>query len=103
MNENTTPGSLIPDDLPEWQGRKGNKAKRFNIAFNADNSAFLDIVSKDYHVNVTSLVNHILDRYRTEHPEVMEIALNRQKIMQSDLLPTKKETDTGKPGRPSSI
>ena len=94
MNEDTMkPESLIPEDLPKQQGHRGQKAARVNMAFSPENTEFLRIVSKGYKVNMTALVNHIIDRYRTENPEVMSTAISYERI-QTELQERTKEAVT---------
>ena len=79
MNVTTTPDNLIPDNMPEWQGKKGQKAMRINLAVSAENAEFLRIVSKDYEVNMTALVNRIIQLFREQNPDILETAISHQK------------------------
>ena len=90
--ENTATKEQVQKGAKKWQGKKGQKADRINMAFSPENSEFLDIVSKDYGMNKTALVNRILDLFREDHPEVMATAISHQKAQK--LLHSKKEADT---------
>ena len=89
--------TLIPEDLPKQQGAKGRPAHRINMAFSPANYEALRLICEQYEgINMTALVNCIIDIYRTEHREVIETAQNRKRIQGSGLLPgkTKKEPGT---------
>ena len=88
--------TLIPEDLPKQQGAKGRPAHRINMAFSPANYEALRLICEQYEgINMTALVNHIIDLYRTEHREVIETAESRKSIQSSGLLPEKKkEPDT---------
>ena len=79
MDITTTPETLIPDDLPEWQGRKGQKALRINLAVSPENADFLRIVSKDYEVNMTALINRIIQLFREQNPDILTTAISHQR------------------------
>ena len=74
--------SLITDGAKEWQGGKGHKALRINMAFSERSTEFIEAVSEAYKVNKTALVNRVLDIFQEEHPDVLATAQNYQRIAQ---------------------
>lgn len=56
------------------QGRKGCKATRINMAFTPDNHEFVKIMSRITGKSMTEFTNYVIERYRTEHPEIFEQA-----------------------------
>ena len=52
------------------QGRKGCKAIRINMAFTPDNHEFIKVLSKISGKTMTEFTNLVIERYRTEHPEL---------------------------------
>lgn len=52
------------------QGKKGCKAVRINMAFTPDNHDFIKTMSKLTGQNMTEFTNFVIERYRTEHPEL---------------------------------
>ena len=91
MTKDTATKERVQKGARKNQGSKGHKADRLNMAFSPENSAFLDIVSKDYGMNKTALVNRILDLFREDHPEVMATAISHQKAQK--LLHNEKEAN----------
>lgn len=89
--KDTETKARVQNGAQKWQGSKGHKADRLNMAFSPENSEFLDTVSKDYGMNKTALVNRILDLFREDHPEVMATAISHQKA--KELLQKKKEAN----------
>ena len=56
------------------QGRKGCKATRINMAFTPDNHEFIKIMAKITGQTMTEFTNLVIERYRTEHPELYQEA-----------------------------
>ena len=56
------------------QGRKGCKAIRINMAFTPDNHEFIKVMAKISGKTMTEFTNLVIERYRTEHPELFEQA-----------------------------
>lgn len=56
------------------QGRKGCKAIRINMAFTPDNHEFIKVMAKITGKTMTEFANLVIERYRTEHPEIFEEA-----------------------------
>lgn len=56
------------------QGRKGAKATRINMAFTPDNHDFIKTVARATGKTMTEFTNIVIERYRTEHPEIYEQA-----------------------------
>ena len=50
--------------LGTTQGRKGQKAKRINMAFSDDNHAYLTYESRRRGLSITQFVNLIIDLYK---------------------------------------
>jgi enhancing lycopene biosynthesis protein 2 len=56
------------------QGRMGCKAIRINMAFTPDNHQFIKVMAKISGKTMTEFTNLVIERYRTEHPELYEQA-----------------------------
>jgi hypothetical protein len=56
------------------QGRKGCKAVRINMAFTPENHEFISIMARIMGKTKTEFANIVIERYRTEHPEIYEQA-----------------------------
>ena len=56
------------------QGRKGCKAPRINMAFTPENHQFIKTISRISGYTMTEFTNIVIERYRTEHPELYEKA-----------------------------
>ena len=56
------------------QGRKGCKAVRINMAFTPDNHEFIKVMAKISGKTMTEFTNLVIERYRTEHPEIYDQA-----------------------------
>ena len=56
------------------QGRKGCKATRINMAFTPENHEFVKVMSRLTGKTMTEFTNHVIEKYREEHPEVYEKA-----------------------------
>ncbi len=56
------------------QGRKGCKAVRINMAFTPDNHEFIKVMARISGKTMTEFTNLVIERYRTEHPELFEDA-----------------------------
>ena len=56
------------------QGRKGCKAVRINMAFTPDNHEFIRVMAKITGKTMTEFANLVIERYRTEHPELYDQA-----------------------------
>lgn len=56
------------------QGKKGCKAVRINMAFTPDNHDFIKTMARVTGKNMTEFTNIVIERYRTEHPELYEDA-----------------------------
>lgn len=54
-----------PRPLGTTQGRKGQKAKRINMAFSDLNHAFIRTESRRLGMTATQFVNHLIDCYRS--------------------------------------
>lgn len=73
-------GKVSPQEAAErannlkTQGRKGCKATRINMAFTPDNHEFIKIMAKISGQTMTEFTNLVIERYRTEHPEIFEQA-----------------------------
>lgn len=52
------------------QGRKGCKAIRINMAFTPENHEFIKIMASITGQTMTEFANLVIERYRTEHPEI---------------------------------
>lgn len=52
------------------QGRKGCKAVRINMAITPENHKFIKVMSQITGQSMTEFTNFVVERYRTEHPEV---------------------------------
>lgn len=57
------------------QGKKGCKAVRINMAFTPDNHEFVKVMSRIRGESMTEFTNYCIARYRAEHPELYERAL----------------------------
>lgn len=58
----------------QTQGRKGCKAVRINMAFTPENHEYIKTMSRIAGVSMTEYTNTVIERYRTEHPEIFEQA-----------------------------
>jgi enhancing lycopene biosynthesis protein 2 len=73
-------GTASPQEAAEraaelrTQGRKGCKAIRINMAFTPDNHEFIRVMAKITGKTMTEFANLVIERYRTEHPELYEQA-----------------------------
>ena len=56
------------------QGRKGCKAPRINMAFTPENHEYVKIMARATGKSMTEFTNLVIERYRTEHPELIEKA-----------------------------
>lgn len=56
------------------QGRKGCKAIRINMAFTPENHEFIKVMATISGKTMTEFTNLVIERYRTEHPEIFEQA-----------------------------
>lgn len=56
------------------QGKKGCKAVRINMAFTPDNHDFVKTMARITGKSMTEFTNLVIERYRTEHPEIYEDA-----------------------------
>ena len=56
------------------QGRKGCKAIRINMAFTPENHEFIKVMATISGKTMTEFTNLVIERYRTEHPEIYEQA-----------------------------
>lgn len=56
------------------QGRKGCKAIRINMAFTPENHEYIKILAKISGKTMTEFTNFVIERYRTEHPELYDKA-----------------------------
>lgn len=56
------------------QGRKGCKAIRINMAFTPENHEFIKVTARATGKTMTEFTNLVIERYRTEHPEIFEKA-----------------------------
>ena len=73
-------GTASPQEAAEraanlkTQGRKGCKAIRINMAFTPENHQFIKVMSTISGKTMTEFTNFVIERYRTEHPEIYEKA-----------------------------
>ena len=73
-------GTASPQEAQEraaqlkTQGRKGCKAIRINMAFTPENHEFIKIMAKISGKTMTEFANLVVERYRTEHPDLYEQA-----------------------------
>lgn len=73
-------GTASPQEAAEraaqlkTQGRKGCKAIRINMAFTPENHEFIKIMAKVTGKTMTEFANLVVERYRTEHPDLYEQA-----------------------------
>ena len=73
-------GSASPQEAAErasnlkTQGRKGCKATRINMAFTPENHQFIKTMARISRRTMTEFTNLVIERYRTEHPEIYEQA-----------------------------
>ena len=73
-------GTASPQEAAEraaelrTQGRKGCKAIRINMAFTPENHEFIKIMASITGKTMTEFTNLVIERYRTEHPEIYEQA-----------------------------
>ena len=73
-------GTASPQEAQEraaqlkTQGRKGCKAIRINMAFTTENHEFIKIMAKISGKTMTEFANLVVERYRTEHPDLYEQA-----------------------------
>lgn len=67
------------------QGRKGCKMQRINMGFTTDNYKFIKILSRATGRTMTVFVNNIIEQYRREHPEQLELALDFLEEIGGDL------------------
>ena len=56
------------------QGRKGCKAIRINMAFTPENHEFIKVMAGVTGKTMTEFANLVVERYRTEHPDLYEQA-----------------------------
>jgi len=73
-------GTASPQEAQEraaqlkTQGRKGCKAIRINMAFTPENHEFIKVMATISGKTMTEFANLVIERYRTEHPEIFEQA-----------------------------
>ena len=73
-------GTASPQEAAEraaqlkTQGRKGCKAIRINMAFTPENHEFIKVMATISGKTMTEFANLVIERYRTEHPEIFEQA-----------------------------
>ena len=73
-------GTASPEEAAEraaelkTQGRKGCKATRINMAFTPDILRFIKTMARISRQTMTEFTNLVIERYRTEHPELYEKA-----------------------------
>lgn len=73
-------GTASPQEAAEraaelrTQGRKGCKATRINMAFTPENHEFIKVMARLTGKTMTEFANLVIERYRTEHPELYEQA-----------------------------
>ena len=73
-------GTVSPQEAAEraaelrTQGRKGCKATRINMAFTPENHEFIKVMARLTGKTMTEFANLVVERYRTEHPELYEQA-----------------------------
>lgn len=73
-------GTASPQEAQEraaelrTQGRKGCKATRINMAFTPENHEFIKVMARLTGKTMTEFANLVVERYRTEHPELYEQA-----------------------------
>ena len=73
-------GTASPQEAAEraaqlkTQGRKGCKATRINMAFTPENHEFIKVMARLTGKTKTEFANLVVERYRTEHPELYEQA-----------------------------
>ena len=73
-------GTASPQEAAEraanlkTQGRKGCKATRINMAFTPENHEFIKVMARLTGKTMTEFTNLVIERYRTEHPELYEQA-----------------------------
>lgn len=73
-------GTASPQEAAErasnlkTQGRKGCKATRINMAFTPENHQFIKTMARISGQTMTEFTNLVIERYRTEHPEIYEQA-----------------------------
>ncbi len=69
-------GTATPQEAAEraaelrTQGRKGCKAIRINMAFTPDNHEYIKIMARISGKTMTEFANHVIEKYREEHPEL---------------------------------
>jgi len=56
------------------QGRKGCKAVRINMAITPENHEYIKIMARVTGKTMTEFANLAIERYRNEHPELLEQA-----------------------------
>ena len=56
------------------QGRKGCKAVRINMAFTPENHQYIKVMAKVTGNTMTEFTNLVIERYRTEHPDLYDQA-----------------------------
>ena len=61
-------------DLATTSGRKGVRMHRINMAFTDDNYSFIKHAAVRYGRTMTQMVNDIITRFISEHPEVKELS-----------------------------
>ena len=73
-------GTASPQEAAEraaqmkTQGRKGCKALRINMAFSPENHEYIKVMARLTGKTLTEFANLVVERYRTEHPELYEQA-----------------------------
>ena len=73
-------GTASPQEAAErkadlrTQGRKGCKATRINMAFTPENHEFIKVMAAITGKTMTEFANLVIERYRTEHPEIFQQA-----------------------------
>lgn len=73
-------GTASPQEAAEraanlkTQGRKGCKATRINMAFTPENHEFIKTMARISGQTMTEFANLVIERYRTEHPDLYEKA-----------------------------
>lgn len=69
-------GEATPEEAAEraaelrTQGRKGCRSARINMAFTPENHEYIKVMAKISGKTMTEFANHVIERYREEHPEL---------------------------------
>ena len=93
MSDTTKKETLDSKRMPKQQGSKGHKSMRINMAISELNYQYAKDLAKYYDLNVTAIVNGIIDLYRRNHPEVLADAIRYHQNRQ-ELIGKEKEADT---------